>query len=86
MSDEKTCERCGGRGCVTETSIACLGCCPDCGGAGVTYVQHGNRGLGGYQCTCGRFARFIRWQATGAPGYERGYLVNCKRCGEVLVF
>lgn len=46
----------------------------------------GNRGLGGWQCTCGRFAKFIRWQATGAPGYERGYLVNCKRCGEVLVF
>lgn len=48
--------------------------------------RHGNRGLGGYQCTCGRFAKFLRWQATGAPGYERGYLVNCKRCGEVLVF
>lgn len=48
--------------------------------------RHGNRGLGGYQCTCGRFAKFLRWQATGAPGYERGYLVNCKRCGEVLVY
>ncbi len=35
---------------------------------------------------CGRFAKFVRWQNTGAPGYERGYLVNCKRCGEVLVY
>jgi hypothetical protein len=48
--------------------------------------QYGNRGLGGYRCTCGRFARFIHWQNTGAPGGERGYLVDCKRCGEVLVF
>lgn len=48
--------------------------------------QHGNRGLGGWQCTCGRFAKFLRWQATGAPGYERGYLVDCSRCGEVLVY
>jgi hypothetical protein len=48
--------------------------------------RHGNRGLGGWQCTCGRFARFLRWQNTGAPGYERGYLVDCKRCGEVLVY
>lgn len=48
--------------------------------------QHGNRGLGGWQCTCGRFAKFLRWQNTGAPGWERGYLVNCKRCGEVLVY
>lgn len=48
--------------------------------------RHGNRGLGGWQCTCGRFAKFVRWQNTGAPGYERGYLVNCKRCGEVLVY
>lgn len=23
------CPRCHGRGCVTETSIACRGCCPD---------------------------------------------------------
>lgn len=48
--------------------------------------RHGNRGGGGWQCTCGRFAKFLRWQNTGAPGYERGYLVNCKRCGEVLVY
>lgn len=48
--------------------------------------QHGNRGLGGWQCTCGRFAKFLRWQNTGAPGGERGYLVDCKRCGEVLVY
>lgn len=48
--------------------------------------RHGNRGLGWYQCTCGRFAKFIRWQNTGAPGWERGYLVDCKRCGEVLVY
>lgn len=48
--------------------------------------RHGNRGLGWYQCTCGRFAKFLRWQNTGAPGGERGYLVKCKRCGEVLVY
>lgn len=48
--------------------------------------RHGNRGLGGYRCTCGRFAHFIRWQNTGAPGGERGYLVRCKQCGEVLVY
>lgn len=48
--------------------------------------KHGNRGLGGWQCACGRFAKFKRWQNTGAPGGERGYLVDCKRCGEVLVF
>lgn len=51
-----------------------------------TVTRYGNRGLGGWQCTCGRFAKFIRWQNTGAPGYERGYVVNCKRCGEVMVF
>lgn len=50
------------------------------------HKRYGNRGMGGWQCTCGRFARFIRWQNTGAPGWERGYLVDCKRCGEVLVF
>jgi hypothetical protein len=48
--------------------------------------QHGNRGLGGWQCRCGRFARFLRWQNTGAVGWERGYLVDCSRCGEVLVY
>src|SRR3546814_14194401 len=42
--------------------------------------RHGNRGLGGWQCTCGRFAKFVRWQHTGDPGYERGYRVNCNRC------
>lgn len=47
---------------------------------------HGNRGLGGWKCLCGRFARFIRWQNTGAPGWERGYLVDCKRCGQVSVY
>lgn len=39
-----------------------------------------------HEFTCGRFAKFLRWQNTGAPGYERGYLVDCKRCGEVLVY
>jgi hypothetical protein len=48
--------------------------------------RYGNRGRGGWQCTCGRFARFLRWQNTGAPGWERGYLVDCKRCGETLVY
>jgi hypothetical protein len=48
--------------------------------------RFGNRGMGGWRCYCGRFARFMRWQNTGAPGWERGYLVDCKRCGEVLVY
>ena len=42
MSDDnegewEECPRCLGRGCITETSIACLGCCPDCDGWGETY-------------------------------------------------
>lgn len=24
------CPRCKGTGCITDTSIACRGCCPDC--------------------------------------------------------
>lgn len=49
--------------------------------------RHGNRGLGGWKCLCGRFAKFLRWQNTGAPGWERGYVVACKRCdAEVMVF
>lgn len=119
------CPRCKGTGCITDTSIACRGCCPDCQPPsahetpehaaevrplvdglpakrttwttvidtalglehdGDEEPQHGNRGLGGWQCTCGRFAKFLRWQNTGAPGWERGYVVNCTRCGEVLVY
>lgn len=49
-------------------------------------TRYGNRGLGGWRCTCGRFAKFRRWQNSGAPGWERGYVVECKRCGEVTVF
>lgn len=48
--------------------------------------QHGNRGLGGYQCECGRFAKFVT-----SHHYYNGwfdcyaYTVECSRCGEVEV-
>lgn len=48
--------------------------------------RNGNRGQGGYQCLCGRFAKFA-----GDRHYYNGfwdcysYDVECSRCGVVTV-
>ena len=48
--------------------------------------QYGNRGQGGYQCACGRFAKFV-----SSRHYYNGWYdcyastLNCQRCGEVEV-
>lgn len=37
------------------------------------------------QCTCGRFARFIRYQQNTMPHGEAVTTVQCSRCGEVYI-
>lgn len=50
------------------------------------YKQYGNRGLGGYQCQCGRFAKY-RGNATYYNGTWNIHYTDvlCSRCGEVRV-
>lgn len=38
------------------------------------------------QCTCGRFARFVRFEANTMPHGESVTTVNCRRCGEVRIY
>lgn len=49
-------------------------------------IRYGNRGGGGYQCYCGRWAKYL-----GGRSYYNGtwdcysYDVMCSRCGQVTV-
>lgn len=37
------------------------------------------------QCTCGRFAKFIRYEANTMPHGESVTTVDCSRCGRVYI-
>jgi hypothetical protein len=37
------------------------------------------------RCYCGRFAKFIRYEANTMPHGEAVTTANCKRCGEVRI-
>lgn len=37
------------------------------------------------QCTCGRFAHFVRFEASTLPHGEAVTTVACSRCGEVRI-
>lgn len=48
--------------------------------------QHGNRGLGGWKCSCGRWAKHLRhWYAYNGVANAFNYSVKCARCGVVTV-
>jgi hypothetical protein len=42
-------------------------------------------GLTPAHCLCGRFARFVRYEANTMPNGESVTTVHCKRCGEVKI-